>query len=119
MSTKIIKNFEDKEDDSKEENKVSTPLAAGSKQILKENSMMLDFTDYMSCTSGDDSDSMTDFRSRSYTPTKLFKRRIQSKMPPSQIMRRFAEKQKKAHEKRIQILREKEENFRKAREKEK
>ncbi|CAI2369130.1 unnamed protein product [Moneuplotes crassus] len=119
MSTKLVQNYEDKEEIKDEDIKVSTPLAAGSKQILKENSMMLDFTDYMSCTSGDDSDSVKDFRSRSYTPTKLFKRRIQSKMPASQLMKRLAEKQRKAQEKRVQILREKEENFRKAREKEK
>jgi len=102
----------------KEEVKVSTPLAAHQK-ILKENSMMLDFTEYMSCTSGDESDSISDFRSRSYTPTKMFKRRITSKLPPSQLMTKLAEKQKKAEEKRMQILRDKEESFRKTREKEK
>jgi len=62
---------------------------------------------------------MQDFRSRSYTPTKIFKRRIISKLPPSQLMSKLAEKQRKAHEKRVKILKEKEENFRKAREKEK
>lgn len=80
---------------------------------------MLDFTEYMSCTSGDESDSISDFRSRSYTPTKMFKRRITSKLPPSQLMTKLAEKQKKAEEKRMQILRDKEESFRKTREKEK
>lgn len=61
---------------------------------------------------------MHDFRSRSYTPTKLFRRRIKSKLPPSELMNKLAEKQRKAEDKRIQILREKEESFRKARERE-
>jgi hypothetical protein len=103
---------------SQEETKVSTPMSSH-KEILKENSMMLDFTEYMSCTSGDESDSVKDYRSRSYTPTKLFRRRIKSKLPPSQLMIKLAEKQRKAEEKRNQILKEMEENFRKAREKEK
>lgn len=118
MSAKQIDEIDDKKTDENEEEKVSTPLP-NHKQLMKENSMMMDFTDYMSCNSGDESDSLQSFRSRSYTPTKLFKRRLTSKLPPSQLMIKLAEKQRKAEEKRLEIIKEKEECFRKAREKEK
>jgi hypothetical protein len=118
MSAKKIDKLECKKTDGDEEDKVSTPIPHH-KEFLKENSMMMDYTDYMSCNSGDESDSLQNFRSRSCTPTKLFKRRITSKMPPSQLMTKLAEKQRKAEEKRMNIIKEKEECFRKAREKEK
>lgn len=76
-----------------EEQKNSTPKVH-IKKVVKDNAMLLDFTHYLSCTSGDDSDSLKDCRSRSYTPTKLLSRRMLNRLPPSELMNKLTEKQK-------------------------